>query len=93
MHKCKTSKAKIAVMAGLAEPSGFWRRRACKRKRHPTGTGMSAACRNGFDYGVLLGYENGDYGPDRPATRAQITTFLDRIMGYQYSAKNTFTDS
>ncbi len=91
MHKCKTSKAKIAVMAGLCGALVFGGA-AHASASDIDGHWNERSLQEWIDYGVLLGYENGDYGPDRPATRAQITTFLDRIMGYQYSAKNTFTD-
>ena len=85
MHKCKTSKAKIAVMAGLCGALVFGGA-AHASASDIDGHWNERSLQEWIDYGVLLGYENGDYGPDRPATRAQITTFLDRIMGYQYSA-------
>lgn len=43
-------------------------------------------------YGVIQGYADGSVRPDAPVTRAELATMLDRAMGYQAEAENTFTD-
>lgn len=45
-----------------------------------------------IDYGILKGYDNGDYGPDNPTTRAELVAFLDRVMDYQKTTDNSFSD-
>lgn len=44
------------------------------------------------DRGVLRGYEDGTFRPDGTITRGELAAVLDRIMGYQEAAENTFTD-
>lgn len=43
-------------------------------------------------YGVLKGYPDGTFRPDGNITRAEMAAVLDRIMGYQNKAENTFSD-
>ena len=43
-------------------------------------------------YGVLKGYEDGAFRPDGTITRAELAAVLDRVMGYQDAAENTFAD-
>lgn len=43
-------------------------------------------------YGVLKGYEDGTFRPDGTITRAELAAVLDRVMGYQDAAENTFAD-
>ncbi len=43
-------------------------------------------------YGVLQGYPDGTFRPDEPVTRAEMATVLDRVMGYQNTVENTYTD-
>lgn len=43
-------------------------------------------------YGVLKGYEDGAFRPDGTITRAELAAVLDRVMGYQETAENTFAD-
>lgn len=44
------------------------------------------------DYGVIQGYADGTIRPDASITRGEMATVLDRVMGYQVEAENTFTD-
>lgn len=41
---------------------------------------------------VLKGDAQGDLHPTAPITRAELAAMLDRIMGYQTKAENTFSD-
>lgn len=41
---------------------------------------------------VLKGDAQGDLHPTAPITRAELAVMLDRIMGYQTKAENTFSD-
>lgn len=43
-------------------------------------------------YGIIAGYEDGTVRPDRSITRAEMTALLDRVMDYQTTAANHFTD-
>lgn len=43
------------------------------------------------DLGILQG-DNGAFRPDSSMTRAEFATIMDRLMGYQAKAENTFTD-
>ena len=43
-------------------------------------------------YGVLKGYPDGSFQPDGTITRAEMAAVLDRVMGYQNTVENTFTD-
>lgn len=45
-----------------------------------------------IDYGIIAGYEDGTVRPDRSITRAEMTALLDRVMDYQTTAANHFTD-
>lgn len=42
-------------------------------------------------YGIINGY-NGKFMPDDKITRGEMAVILDKIMGYQVAAKNTFHD-
>ncbi len=42
--------------------------------------------------GVLKGDETGALHPTRPITRGELAVILDRIMGYQVAADNSFAD-
>lgn len=44
------------------------------------------------DYGVIRGYDDGTVRPDAAITRGEMATILDRIMGYQETAENEFSD-
>lgn len=43
-------------------------------------------------YGVLKGYEDNTFRPDGTITRAELAAVLNRVMGYQDAAENTFAD-
>ena len=43
-------------------------------------------------YGVLKGYPDGSFQPNGTITRAELATVLDRVMGYQNKAENTYSD-
>ena len=38
--------------------------------------------------GIVTGYEDGTYGPDKAVTRAEMAALIARIQGYNESAKN-----
>jgi len=42
--------------------------------------------------GVLKGYEDDTFRPDRTVTRAELCAVLDRTFGYRYKAKTPFAD-
>lgn len=44
------------------------------------------------DYGVIRGYDDGTVRPDAAITRGEMATILDRIMGYQETVENEFSD-
>lgn len=44
------------------------------------------------EYGILKGYPDGFFRPDGTITRAEMATVLNRLMGYQTVAENTFSD-
>lgn len=43
-------------------------------------------------YGVVAGYDNGNFGPNDQITRAQMAVILSRVFGWQEVAENTFCD-
>lgn len=43
-------------------------------------------------YGIIRGYDDGTVRPDATITRGEMATILDRIMGYQETAENEFSD-
>lgn len=45
-----------------------------------------------MDYGVIRGYEDGTVKPNNSITRGELAVMLDRMMGYQTQANNTFSD-
>lgn len=51
-----------------------------------------AAIERWSGYGLILGNEKGDFLPDGTLTRASLAVMLDRLMGYQVKAENTFGD-
>lgn len=44
------------------------------------------------DYGVIGGYSDGTFRPNKQITRAEMAVILSRIFGWQDMAENTFTD-
>ena len=44
------------------------------------------------DYGVISGYSDGTFGPDKQITRAEMAVILSRVFGWQDTAENTFRD-
>lgn len=51
-----------------------------------------AAIQRWSDYGLVIGDEKGEFDPEGSLTRAAFATILDRLMGYQVKAENTFSD-
>ena len=51
-----------------------------------------AAIQRWSDYGLVIGDEKGEFDPEGSLTRAAFATILDRLMGYQVQAENTFSD-
>ena len=43
-------------------------------------------------YGVLKGYPDGSFQPDRTISRAELAAVLDRVMGYQNRGENIYPD-
>lgn len=43
-------------------------------------------------YGIIRGYDDGTVRPDAAITRGEMATILDRVMGYQETAENDFSD-
>ena len=41
-------------------------------------------------YGVLKGYPDGSFQPDRTISRAELAAVLDRVMGYQNRGENIY---
>lgn len=85
------SKAKFAVLAGLcgALTLGGVSAYASDIEGHWNEAGLQ----EWIDYGILQGYGNtGTYAPDATTTRAELVTFLDRIMQYKQSSENKFPD-
>ena len=67
----------VLVPAAAAEPEGNW---------------YDEAMNTWADRGVLQGDANGSLNPTANITRAELAVILDRIMGYQVKAANTFAD-
>lgn len=45
-------------------------------------------------YGIIQGYEDGTFGPDKPITRGAMAGIIDRVMHYQtQSPAGTFSDT
>lgn len=78
----------VSMLCALALPA------QAKEKSYPDTQGHYAAgvIETWSDYGVLEGYRDGTFRPDGHITRAEMATVVDRVMGYQNTAKNTFTD-
>lgn len=66
-----------AFAADFPDTAGHWARSAIDRWS---------------DYGIVSGYDSGDFGPDDSITRAQMSVILDRIFGWSREAENAFQD-
>lgn len=73
----------LALPASAAESEGF-----SDVQNHYA----KAAVETWSGYGVLRGYPDGSFRPNDPVTRAEMAVVLDRVMGYQNTAENTFSD-
>lgn len=73
----------LAVPASAAENAGYTDLEAHYAK---------AAVETWSGYDVLKGYPDGSFKPNDPVTRAEMAVVLDRVMGYQATAENTFSD-
>ena len=67
----------LVVPAAAADAEGNW---------------YDQAMSTWVDRGVLKGDENGNLNPTANITRAEMAVMMDRIMGYQVKAANSFTD-
>lgn len=78
----------LSMVCALALPAH------AAEKVYPDTTGHYAAdaISAWSEYGVLEGYLDGSFRPDGKITRAEMATVLNRVMGYQNKAENTFTD-
>ena len=45
-----------------------------------------------IEKGVINGYTDGTFQPNRPITRAELSTLINRIFGYQTQENEAFTD-
>ncbi len=43
-------------------------------------------------YGILTGYEDGSFQPDKGVTRAELAMILDRVLNFKYLPKKGFND-
>lgn len=57
-----------------------------------TGNWYDEAMNTWVDRGILKGDADGNLNPTANITRAELATMMDRIMGYQVKASNSFTD-
>ena len=87
----RRSRASLVVAAGLCGALAFGGATAAYAS-DIQGHWNEAGMQEWIDYGILKGYDNGDYGPDNPTTRAELVAFLDRVMDYQKTADNSFSD-
>ena len=71
------SLAVVPAAAGYTDTEGHWADPSIER--------WSEA-------GILKGGEDGTFRPNDPMTRAEFAVVLDRLMDYQTTAKNVFTD-
>ena len=67
----------IVPAAAFSDTSGHW---------------AEGAIRRWSESGVLVGYGDGTFGPDRAVTRGELAAVLSRILGWQEQAENTFSD-
>ena len=51
-----------------------------------------AAIETFADLNVLTGYADGTFRPNQTVTRAELSVILDRVFGYRYRAKDSFSD-
>ena len=68
------------AQAAFSDTSGHW--------------AESAITKWSEKYGIIQGYEDGTFGPDKPITRGAMAGIIDRVMHYQTkSPANTFSDT
>jgi len=65
---------------------------AAEIKNDLSGHWAQAAIQKWKDYNIINGYSDGSVRPDQPITRAELVSMLNRIMQYQKSAQNVYTD-
>ncbi|GEM_PF-398029 len=65
---------------------------AAEIKNDLSGHWAKAAIQKWKDYNIINGYSDGSVRPDQPITRAELVSMLNRIMQYQKSAQNVYTD-
>ena len=77
----------LTMCLGLALPA-----RAAEGFSDLEGHYARTAVKAWSERGVLEGYPDGTFRPDGQVTRAELAVVLDRVMGYQNMAENTYTD-
>lgn len=69
-----------AAGAAFSDTAGHWAERAITKWSQ--------------QYGIIQGYEDGTFGPDKPITRGAMAGIIDRVMHYQtQSPAGTFSDT
>ena len=63
----------------LADCSPKYKEEPMPKKDDLTGHWAEAACRKAEDKGVMKGYPDGSWAPDKTLTRAELATVLDRL--------------
>lgn len=66
-----------AQIVGVCRPK--YKEEPMPKKDDLTGHWAEAACRKAEDKGVMRGYPDGSWAPDKTLTRAELATVLDRL--------------